>query len=918
MEKKNWHSTEIEEVLSALKTSRNGITPEEAQKRLEQYGPNELKEEKKKQWYHLLFEQFTSILIIILVISAAVSAYLASIEGKPMTDAYVIFLIVIMNAILGFVQEYRAEKAVEALKAMVSPHVLVLRDGREDSIDSINLVPGDIILLEAGSRIPADCRLIEAANLNIDEAALTGESRPVVKHINIVPEHAGIGDQKNMVFMGTVVTGGRAVALVTETGMTSEFGKIAGMVQSIDVEDPPLRKKMEKLGRQLAAISVVLTVFIFFILWFVHERTLEEVVMISISMAVSAIPEGLPAVLTITLALGTANMAKQKAIIRKLASVETLGSTTVICSDKTGTLTKNEMTATQLFTNGRTIDITGAGYEPVGELQENGETIQPKEDSQIEQLLRIGSLNNDSHIQENNGAWICFGDPTEGAFVVAAIKAGMPEKALREEYPRVAELPFDSARKRMTTIHRTPDGKLVAYVKGASEMVLERCVNILVGKVRPITTEDVEKNLAEMNRMAGNALRVLAMSYKELPDNYDLTNLEVEEVENGLTYVGLIGMIDPAREEVPVAIRTAQSAGIRTVMVTGDHRITAIAIAKAIGILKEETDESVLEGVVIEALTDDELDKVINDVRVCARVSPEHKMRIALSLKRLGHIVAMTGDGVNDAPALKAADIGIAMGIKGTDVTKEASDMVLEDDNFATIVQAIKGGREIYDNVTKYIRLMLAANFDEFIEITVTAVLGLPVPFLPIHLLWINLVTDGLPAVALSLDPPDPDIMKYPPRDPKEDMLKRFWRFILFAALVDFISDFIPFFYTYITVLGNTGDAEFAAVSARTVAFTSIVFFEFLLAYQCRSETKHIFQLGWKGVTANKMLFVSVVISLILQFMILYIPYLANIFHVVPLTMFQLGLCFLGSLTAFLVIPGKLIPRRRYVEHRVQ
>lgn len=918
MEKKNWHSTEIEEVLSALKTSRNGITPEEAQKRLEQYGPNELKEEKKKQWYHLLFEQFTSILIIILVISAAVSAYLASIEGKPMTDAYVIFLIVIMNAILGFVQEYRAEKAVEALKAMVSPHVLVLRDGREDSIDSINLVPGDIVLLEAGSRIPADCRLIEAANLNIDEAALTGESRPVVKHINIVPEHAGIGDQKNMVFMGTVVTGGRAVALVTETGMTSEFGKIAGMVQSIDVEDPPLRKKMEKLGRQLAAISVVLTVFIFFILWFVHDRTLEEVIMISISMAVSAIPEGLPAVLTITLALGTANMAKQKAIIRKLASVETLGSTTVICSDKTGTLTKNEMTATQLFTNGRTIDITGAGYEPVGELQENGETIQPKEDSQIEQLLRIGSLNNDSHIQENNGAWVCFGDPTEGAFVVAAIKAGMPEKALREEYPRVAELPFDSARKRMTTIHRTPDGKLVAYVKGASEMVLERCVNILVGKVRPITTEDVEKNLAEMNRMAGNALRVLAMSYKELPDNYDLTNLEVEEVENGLTYVGLIGMIDPAREEVPVAIKTAQSAGIRTVMVTGDHRITAIAIAKAIGILKEETDESVLEGVVIEALTDDELDKVINDVRVCARVSPEHKMRIALSLKRLGHIVAMTGDGVNDAPALKAADIGIAMGIKGTDVTKEASDMVLEDDNFATIVRAIKGGREIYDNVTKYIRLMLAANFDEFIEITVTAVLGLPVPFLPIHLLWINLVTDGLPAVALSLDPPDPDIMKYPPRDPKEDMLRRFWRFILFAALVDFISDFIPFFYTYITVLGNTGDAEFAAVSARTVAFTSIVFFEFLLAYQCRSETKHIFQLGWKGVTANKMLFVSVVISLILQFMILYIPYLANIFHVVPLTMFQLGLCFLGSLTAFLVIPGKLIPRRRYVEHRVQ
>jgi Ca2+-transporting ATPase len=406
------------------------------------------------------------------------------------------------------------------------------------------------------------------------------------------------------------------------------------------------------------------------------------------------------------------------------------------------------------------------------------------------------------------------------------------------------------------------------------------------------------------------------MSYRELPDDTDLGNLSVEEVERDLTFVGLVGMIDPPREEVPLAIQTSQQAGIRTVMVTGDHRLTAVAIARGIGILKDEVHGSVLTGPEIEGIDDDRLDEVIEDMRVCARVSPEHKMRIAQSLKRNGHIVAMTGDGVNDAPALKAADIGVAMGIKGTDVTKEASDMVLEDDNFATIVRAIRGGRHIYENVTKYIRLMLAANFDEFIEITVTAVLGLPVPFLPIHILWINLVTDGLPAVALSIDPPDPDIMKYPPRDPKEDILRRFWRFIIFAALVDFVSDFIPFLYTYATTFAATGDLELATATARTVAFTSIVFFEFLLSYQCRSETHHIFALGWEGVTANKMLFVSVMVGLALQFMIVYIPFFNEVFHVVPLTGFQLLLCFLGSLTAFLILPGKLIPRRRYVSHR--
>jgi Ca2+-transporting ATPase len=916
LEKSNWHTIEIDDALKSLESDRQGITDEEAERRLQIYGPNELVEEQKRKWYHLLYEQFTSILVIILIIAALVSAYIAIQEGEPMTDTWVILFIVVMNGILGFVQEYRAEKAVEALKAMVSPHVLVLRGGKEESIDSKDLVPGDIVLLEAGSRVPADCRLIETANVEVDEAALTGESRPVSKSLKVVAPEAGIGDQKNMVFMGTVITNGRAVALVTDTGMSSQFGKIAGMVQSIDTEDPPLRKKMERLGKQLAQISVACTVFVFFVLLFVHDRPLKDVFMTSISLAVSAIPEGLPAVLTITLALGTARMARQKAIVRKLASVETLGSTTVICSDKTGTLTKNEMTVTRINANGVTLDVTGAGYNPVGEFHSGGTKTEPTSDPTMELLLRIGALNNDSHLQNNNGSWVVFGDPTEGALVVAAEKAGMSVKELNEGYPRVAELPFDSSRKRMTTIHRTPEGRLVAYVKGAPEIIIDRCTMVLDGEPRTINEADLKQSLDQMKSMAVDALRVLAMSYKWLPDGYDLSNLDVEEVESGLTFVGLHGMIDPPREEVPLAIRTAQSAGIRTVMVTGDHRVTAVAIASQIGILKEETNESVLEGFELESFTDDELDETIEEVRVCARVSPAHKMRIAQSLKRLGHIVAMTGDGVNDAPALKAADIGVAMGIKGTDVTKEASDMVLEDDNFATIVTAIKGGREIYDNVAKYIRLMLAANFDEFIEITVTAALGLPVPFLPIHVLWINLVTDGLPAVALSIDPPDPDIMKYPPRDPKEDILRRFWRFIIFAALVDFISDFIPFFYTFVTTFEVTGDYELAATTARTVAFSSIVFFEFLLAYQCRSETKHILQMGWKGVTANRWLFVSVAVGYGLQILILYTPALAEIFHVVPLSPFLLGLCLLGSFTAFLIIPGKLIPRRRYAEHK--
>jgi len=908
LEHKEWHSAEVDEVLEALDTSKDGLSDEEAERRLEEYGPNELEEQRKTTWLELLVGQFTSILVIILIISAIVSAWIAIRKGEPMTDTWVILFIVVMNAILGFVQEYRAEQAVEALKKMVSPQVLVMRGGREESIDSVNLVPGDIVLLEAGSRVPSDARLIEAANLQIDEAALTGESRPVTKALGVLPGDTSVGDRTNMVFMGTVVTGGRAVAVVTETGMRTEFGKIAGMVQSVEVGEPPLRRKMEKMGRQLAIISVVLTIWVFLIGVLVHKTDIESMFMTAVSLAVSAIPEGLPAVLTITLALGTARMANQNAIVRKLASVETLGSTTVICSDKTGTLTKNEMTVARISTRGRSIDVTGAGYTPEGEFKLGEEIIDPRKDKDVNLLLRIGGLCNDAHIQEEAGNWMCFGDPTEGALVVAAAKAGFSEEKIRETYRRVAENPFDSARKMMSTLHQTREGELVGYVKGAPEVVLDNSTKIFEdGEVRPITEEDKERALETMEEMAEDALRVLAMAYKDFPADTPFEEFDLERAERGLTYVGLVGMIDPPREEVPLAIDTAQHAGIRSIMVTGDHKLTAVAIAKEIGMLNEDNPDAVFTGNDLEDMTDDELDAIIDRARVFARVSPEHKMRISESLKRLGHIVAMTGDGVNDAPALKTSDIGVAMGIKGTDVTKEASDMVLEDDNFATIVGAVEGGRHIYDNVTKYIRLMLAANFDEFIEITVCTLLGLPLPFLPIHVLWINLVTDGLPAVALSLDPKDPDLMKYPPRSPEESILGRFWRFILFASVIDFISDFIPFLWTF----ASTG----SAARARSVAFTSIVFFEFILAYQCKSESRHIFAMGLDGWIENKLLILSVVVGVALQFAILYVPFLSNIFHVVPLTGYELLLCLVGSFTAFLILPGKLIPRRSHVKH---
>lgn len=897
-----YYALEAEEVLRSFQTSLEGLTEEEAKRRLDVFGPNELREERRVTPLGIFLNQFKSVLVIILLLSAFISAFLL----EEYVDTYLILIIVVVNAILGFVQEYRAEKALEALKGMIAPIMRVVRDGRERELPARELVPGDIIVLESGERIPVDARLLEVVSLRVDEAPLTGESVPVEKRTGVLQEEVPIAERSNLVFMGTSVAYGRGKAVTTATGMNTEFGKIAAMMQAVEEEEPPLKKKVERLGRRLGAVSLAFCIFIF-VVGFIAKIDLVFMFMTSMSMAVSAIPEGLPAVITITLALGVSRMAKQRSIVRKLASVETLGCTTVICSDKTGTLTRNEMMVTKLSVNGQTIDVTGSGYEPKGDFLQGNVRFVPQDDHTT-LLLRIASLCNNARLEKREEGWQILGDPTEGALVVAAAKAGMWQDKTESQYPRIGEIPFSSMRKRMSTIHITPEGERVAYVKGAPEIILELSDRIYEnGHVRELNENDIEQISEVTQRMASEGLRLLAMSCKELSDTSQ--DFESESVESQLVFVGLVGMIDPPRKEVPEAIQLCKQAGIKSIMITGDHKLTAVAIAKQIGLLEGEDEPSALTGFELDKLSDEELEKIVDETIVYARVSPEHKMRIAQMLKQKGHVVAMTGDGVNDAPAIKAADIGVAMGIKGTDVTKEASDMILEDDNFATIVSAVEGGRHIFDNIKKYLRLLITTNFDEFFEITFCALAGFPLTLLPIQILWVNLITDGLPAVALSMDPKEPDVMLRPPRDPKQGFLRPMWRFLIFVATVDFVTDIIP--YLYVLTAGFTFWGPWAKdnpllLLARAENFTSLVFFEVFLALSCRSEKHSIIGQGWRGITANKILFYSLIGSAILQLIILYTP-LAEVFHIAPLPPFWLAVAIIDSMSALLIFPQKLL-----------
>jgi Ca2+-transporting ATPase len=884
-----WHSKNAEQVLSELKVDQQGLNSGEVKRRLEEYGYNELKAKKGITPLQIFLNQFKDVFVIMLLVATIISFLI----GETI-DAITIAVIVILNSVVGFIQEYRSEKAMEAMKKLTAPKARVIRNGNEMMVDAREIVPGDIVLLEAGDRVPADGRLIETVDLKADEAVLTGESTDVTKNLGVLKDDAPIADRKNSVFMATHMTYGRGKAVVTATGMKTEFGKIAELVQTMEVEESPLKQKLESFAKKLGIMIVALTAVIFalelyeiFVLGVVESGGVVASVLdafeVSIALAVSAVPEGLPAIVTVSLALGARELAKRNAILRKLSSAETLGATTVICSDKTGTLTKGEMTVRKIHVNGEMFDVTGAGYEPKGEFLVDGTPINPQQRPELEMFLRASALNANAHYDGKS----VMGDTTEGALIVAAAKAGITKKATEEKRPRVHEVPFTSERKRMTTVHKTPEGELIAYVKGAPEMLVERSTHILKnGAVKKFTAEEKKEILAINEGMANDALRVLGVAYQEKPPETNIEECDEDDLENNLVFLGLAGMIDPPRPEAKEANARCRAAGIKTVMITGDHKLTAVAIAKELGMLHSD---QVLTGVELDAIGDEEFTKVVEDVSVYARVSPEHKLRIVKALKKKGEIVAMTGDGVNDAPALKQADIGVAMGITGTDVTREAADIVLADDNFATIVNAVEGGRSIYDNIRKFSFFLLRSNFDELLVIGSFALLGLELPLSAGMILWINLVTDGGPALALTMDPPEDDVMQRPPRDPKEGILYGRIASILVTFVTQFLGTGLIFFLAYYVWGRDLGEAQ-------AMAFVQATLQELVIVWNCRSETKGAFKLSF---TSNKFLLGAVLLSAILTVII---PY-TRLFGTAPLNLEDWLLVLPFSLSGFLILP---------------
>ena len=936
-----WHARSTDEALRELGSSRNGLSDEEAKARLRQYGFNELKEKKRRTALQMFLSEFKDIFILLLIAAAIFSAAIGYYElqqpplpGQPpkdvletYADAIVIGAIVVLVAVAGFVQEYRAEKALEALRKLAAPKARVIRHDRETIVAAREIVPGDILVLESGDIVPADGRLIEDVELKTNEAVLTGESAPVDKDAAIMlPPDTNINDRRNVIFTATQIVYGRGRSVVTATGMGTEFGKIAELVQEAKEEETPLQRRLDSFAKKIAKVVVAVCVVIFALeafevaslMW--HGRGVLELegfiqaFMSSISLAVSAVPEGLPAIVTISLALGAREFAKRNAIIRKLSAAEGLGAVTVICSDKTGTLTKGEMTVRRLYAGNRLTDVSGVGYEPKGEFQKDSSPINPADDFEVSTLLRIGSLCSNARLDQNDrGQWMIIGDPTEGALIVAATKAGLTERTLSEEYPRIAEIPFTSERKRMTTVHLTPERGRVAFVKGAPEIVVERCSHVLEDGGESTLTETKRERILEVNeQMAGSALRVLAMAYRRLPD--ELNELDEKTTEKDLVFVGLEGMIDPPREEAIEANKRCETAGIKTVMITGDHKLTAIAVAKEIGIMKEQS--LVLTGAELQAMSDKEFERIVENVAVYARVSPEHKLRIVKALKAKGHIAAMTGDGVNDAPAVKAADIGVSMGITGTDVTREASDLVLTDDNFATIVKAVEQGRVIYDNIRKYARFLISCNFDELLVIGSFAILGgifgpelFPLPLLPAMILWINLATDGAPAVALAADPPDEDVMERKPRKPEEGILHGMGTFIVASFLLQALGTILVFCLEYYVWPAHGFGTEETLREARTTAFVQAAMFELFVVWNCRSETRSVWRMG-RDSLKNRFFVVAEIVSIIATLGITYVPITAKMFGLSPLSLTDLAYVVGVASWGLLILPEVFMRRR--------
>jgi Ca2+-transporting ATPase len=912
-------SKPVDEVVAQFQTDlEKGLTQAQAGERLRQYGHNELTEKPRPGFLALLWDQFNNYLVIILIVAALLALSLGE-----YVDAIAIMCIVVLNAVIGVVQESKAEQALAALKKLAAPNAQVLRDGHQITVASRELVPGDIVLLEAGNYIPADLRLVNAVNLKIEEAALTGESVPVEKNAAvIVGSDAALGDRKNCAFLSTLITYGRGKGLVTGTGMQTQIGLIAEMIQSYEEEDTPLQQKLEHLGKVLgtACIAICAVVLVYGLIrdthltdvfkigfgayWEAEKKDIVNLILTAVSLAIAAVPEGLPAIVTICLALGMQQMIKKNALIRKLPAVETLGCATVVCSDKTGTLTQNQMTVVQGWAGGRRFKVTGEGYNPSGEFSVEGQRFDARGDADATTLLQGAVLCNDARLEEvdtdGSRSWRMVGDPTEGAMVVAAAKGGFLRADMERAFPRMQEIPFDSDRKRMTTIHRRDGSDFIAFVKGAPDVILDQCSQIRSGGQEVALTAEKRREVLEHNRdMASAALRVLGVAYRPLAQVPE--SPRSEDIEKDLVFVGLLGMIDPARPEVTDAIRVARGAGLRSIMVTGDYKDTAEAIAREIGLLTP--DGLVLTGPQIEKLSDEELAAATDRLQVCCRVSPQHKMRIVDALKSRDHVVAMTGDGVNDAPALKRANIGVAMGITGTDVTKQTADMVLTDDNYASIVTAIEQGRIIYSNIRKFVYFLLACNAGEILIIFGAMLFGLPIPLKPVHLLWLNLVSDGAPALALGMEKGDKDIMRHPPRPPKEPVINRDMAFgIGVIAVVDAIAILSVF---YLALQRYPGHLE----AAQTIAFVTLCTSELIRAYTGRSEYQSIFAIG---VFSNKWMNWAVLASFLLVMTVVYVPFLQPFFDTVPLSpqdwLFMLPFFFASPIAMELV---KVYFRRR-------
>jgi Ca2+-transporting ATPase len=853
-----WHTLTVSDTFERLKSTPRGLTEAEAARRLNDYGPNELQALHRISPWEILFEQFKNVLIVILLFATTLSFFLGHV-----VEAIAITIILLFAVLLGFVQEYRAERAIEALREMAAPAATVIREDREREVPARDLVPGDVILLVAGDKVPADVRLLEAINLQVEESALTGESAPIEKQTApISNQEAAVGDRKNMAYAGTVVTYGRGRAVVVATAMATEFGQIAQMLQEVETDKTPLQEHLDHVGRTLARAAFAV-VAIIIALGLFRGQPFFEMLIFGVALAVAVVPEALPAVVTISLAIGVKRMIKRNALVRRLPAVETLGSTSVICSDKTGTLTKDEMTVRRIYVAGRTVNVSGSGYEPTGSFTSDGSPAELSEPLLL--LLRAATLCADARIVRDEGGerWLIKGDPTEGALVVAAAKAGLDKTELDREFPRTGEIPFSSETKRMTTLHETPEG-IFAYSKGAPEFILDSCTRQLY--------EEGEKELrgagkAEIlhaaQEMASEALRVLAIAHKR--------EATLTDAERDMTFLGLVGMIDPPRAEAQAAVAECKEAGIKVVMITGDHPLTARAVASELGILNSGR---LLIGAELEVMDEEEFRSEVEAVEVYARVSPAHKLRVVTALKEKGHVAAMTGDGVNDAPALKKADIGIAMGITGTDVTKEAAAMTLTDDNFASIVAAVEEGRGIFSNIKKYLMYLLSSNIGEIGLMAGASLFGLPLPLSAVQILYVNLATDGLPALALAVDPPETDLMRRPPRQARSGI---FTRAVVALMLVGGLWSTLVNLGLFWWALNSGRSVQ----EAMTMTFVSLVLIQFFKAYNFRSDRHSVLRRPF----ANKWLNLAIMWELLMLGLILYVPFLHDVFGTFYLTL---------------------------------